>query len=126
MACPKMPDGCTVRAIYILHLGIYLDDTLDMARDPFARSILLHELVHHAQAVMARFPDLSTCEARKASEEEAYEVQSSYLHKVGSPKQLPRGTTQMLRCPTEVKTEAPANASYKGAHGNQLYKQQGG
>ena len=104
MACPKMPDGCPIRAIYIRHLGIYLDDTLDLEGDPFARSILLHELVHHAQAVMARYPDLRTCEAHKASEEEAYEIQSSYLHKVGSPKQLPRGIAQRMRCPVQNPT----------------------
>jgi hypothetical protein len=116
MACPSMPDGCTVRAIYIRHLGIYLDDTLDLEGDPFARSILLHELVHHAQAVMARYTDLSTCEVRMASEAEAYEIQSSYLRKVKSPKQLPPGIAQVLRCPTEVKTRSPYNASYQGEH----------
>ena len=101
MACPGTTGGCRIRAIYIPHLGVFLDDDLDLEKDPFARSILLHELVHHAQAVMAKYEDLSTCEAWKASEVEAYEIQSSYLRRVGSATQLPRGMTQMLRCPTE-------------------------
>ena len=99
MACPGMT-SCRIRAIYIPHLGIYMDDNLDLEKDPFARSILLHELVHHAQAVMAKYEDLSICEAWKASEIEAYEIQSTYLHRVGSATQLPRGITQMLHCPT--------------------------
>ena len=41
MACPRMTGGCRVSAIYIRHLGIYLDDNLDLESDPFARSILL-------------------------------------------------------------------------------------
>ena len=100
MACPGM-NGCRIRAIYVPHLGVYLDDNLDVEKDPFARSILLHELVHHAQAVMAKFEDLSLCETWKASEIEAYDIQNNYLRRVGSATQLPRGIAHMLRCPAE-------------------------
>lgn len=96
MACQQ---PCRVRAIYIPHLGVYMDDNLDIEHNEFDRSILLHELVHHAQAVMGKYEDLSLCESWKSSEIEAYRIQDMYLARVASAKRIPRMLTQALRCP---------------------------
>ncbi len=87
---------CRVRAIYIPHLGVYMDDNLDIEHNEFDRSILLHELVHHAQAVMGKYEDLSLCENWKSSEIEAYRIQDMFLARVASAKRIPRGMTQAL------------------------------
>ena len=96
MACQQ---ACRVRAIYIPHLGVYLDDDLDIEHNEFDRSILLHELVYHAQAVMGKYEDLSLCQNWKSSEVEAYRIQDVYLARVGSAQRIPRSVAQMLNCP---------------------------
>lgn len=96
MACQQ---ACRVRAIYIPHLGVYMDDNLDIESNEFDRSILLHELVHHAQAVMGKYEDLSLCESWKSSEIEAYRIQDMYLARVASAKRIPRTLAQALHCP---------------------------
>lgn len=71
---------CAIRAIYDPTLGIYLDEKLDVANNTFDRSILLHELVHHVQAVSGRFElGASNCMRRNAAEREAYALQNRYL-----------------------------------------------
>ena len=96
MACQR---PCRIRAIYIPHLGVYLDDNLDLEHNAFDRSILLHELVHHAQAVMGKYDDLSLCENWKSSEVEAYRIQDLYLARVGSAQRIHHSIGQALRCP---------------------------
>ena len=97
MACQQ---ACRVRAIYVPHLGVYMDDNLDIEYNEFDRSILLHELVHHAQAVMGKYEDLSLCQNWKSSEVEAYRIQDTYLARVGSPRRIPPGLAQLLlHCP---------------------------
>lgn len=96
MACQEK---CRVSAIYIPHLGVYIDDNLDIEHNEFDRSILLHELVHHAQAAMGKYEDLSLCQSWKASEIEAYRIQDLYLARVGSAKRIPHSIAQALRCP---------------------------
>ena len=76
MVCDR---PCATRAAYIPHLGIFIDSALDVENDRYARSILLHELVHHAQTLAARFDSLDPCEGWNAAESEAYEVQDKYL-----------------------------------------------
>ena len=76
-----------------------IDDNLDIEHNEFDRSILLHELVHHAQTVMGKYEDLSLCESWKSSEIEAYRIQDMYLARVASAKRIPRMLTQALRCP---------------------------
>ncbi|MDQ3260003.1 MAG: hypothetical protein M3Q00_04325 [Pseudomonadota bacterium] len=95
MACQQ---PCRIQAIYLPHLGIFLDQDLDVVNDDYARSILLHELVHHAQAVMAKYEDLSLCESWKSSEAEAYKIQDYYLVRVGSARRIMPGIAQRLRC----------------------------
>jgi hypothetical protein len=75
-----------------------LDEDLDVVNDEYARSILLHELVHHAQALLAKYEDLSLCESWKSSEVEAYDIQGKYLRRVGSARHLFPGIAQALRC----------------------------
>lgn len=70
---------CLARAVYLPDRGILLDATLDPVADPYARSILLHELVHHVQETAARFAQLPECRRWAAREQEAYGIQRRYL-----------------------------------------------
>jgi hypothetical protein len=81
---------CRVRAFYHPDFGLLIDDTLDIAGNLYDRSILFHELVHHAQHVNGRFEELrSVCEARAASEGEAYGLQNRYLAANGAGESVP-------------------------------------
>jgi len=73
---------CGVHAYYLDNHGVVMRDDLDVAGDVRARSILLHELVHHAQSLNGRFSDLPACERWYLREEEAYRVQNAYLSKL--------------------------------------------
>lgn len=82
---------CRVRAVYLRDSGIYLDETLDVQGDDLARSILLHELVHHAQAVSGHFDLLNDdCRRWTEGEREAYKLQRLYLRHINSPIGLAR------------------------------------
>jgi len=72
---------CQIKAVYDPTLGVFIDETLDVQNNLFARSILLHELVHHAQSVSGRFDlgDSSVCSRRNSAEQEAYFIQNRYL-----------------------------------------------
>jgi len=71
---------CAIRALYDPARGVFIDETLDVVNDPFARSILLHELVHHVQAVSGRFDSMSSpCLRYNKAEAEAYLIQNHYL-----------------------------------------------
>jgi hypothetical protein len=71
---------CQIKAYYDPTRGVYIDRTLDLAGDPFARSILLHELVHHSQAVSGRFDSTSdACTRQNRAEAEAYDIQNRFL-----------------------------------------------
>ncbi len=71
---------CAIRAIYDPTLGVFIDEKLDVFDNAFDRSILLHELVHHVQAVSGNF-DLgaSNCSRKNLAEREAYYIQNRYL-----------------------------------------------
>lgn len=71
----------------ILAEGIYLDDTLDPMADVFARSVLVHELVHHLQQQVGAYghgiaPD---CVSYVRSEAEAMLAQAQYLYEQHVP-----------------------------------------
>lgn len=68
-----------IKAAYIPEKGVYLDNRLDPENDLMDRSILLHELVHYAQAKSGRYAHLDDCERRRQEEVEAYEIQNAYL-----------------------------------------------
>lgn len=71
---------CRIRAAYDATLGVFIDENLDVANNTFDRSILLHELVHHVQAVSGRFDmGSSDCMRRNLAEQEAYFIQNRYL-----------------------------------------------
>ena len=78
----RLCDGrdCRVKAYYHPQAGVVVDETLDLQDDPFDRSVLLHELVHHLQKTTGKF-DLvaSFCDRRISEELEAYEIQNRYL-----------------------------------------------
>lgn len=76
---------CTmVEAAYVPQEGIFVDSRLDPLNNEMDRSILLHELVHHVQAVTGRYADLNACERRQKEESEAFAIQNGYLASVRS------------------------------------------
>ena len=76
--------ACGVKGFYLKDNGVYLDQSLDLEHDVKARSILLHELVHHVQGVTGKFDAMPGCHAWYAKEFEAYSIQNSYLRREGS------------------------------------------
>ena len=70
---------CAARAVFVPGEGVFIDDDLDLVNDPYARSILVHELVHYLQGAAGRFDDLAPCLAWNAREREAYMIQNAYL-----------------------------------------------
>jgi hypothetical protein len=71
---------CRVMAFYDPAQGVFIDDSLDIRSDSFARSILLHELVHHLQHASGRFDTIANrCAQHSLKESEAYEIQNRYL-----------------------------------------------
>lgn len=78
------PTGCRVKAFYMKGEGVYIDAALDVEHDLPARSILLHELVHHVQGETGRFGSMPDCHAWYAREFEAYQIQNQYLRREGS------------------------------------------
>jgi hypothetical protein len=88
---------CRMQAYYLPGEGVYMDATLDPERDVFARSILLHELVHHLQKVSGKYMKIpSECDRWYAAELEAYETQNRYLESVNSPHRVYINTWQLM------------------------------
>jgi len=82
--------ACHIRAIYHPDFGLLVDETLEAAGNLYDRSIVFHELVHHAQHINARFTEMHTsCERRAAAEREAYSLQNRYLAANGSSDPVP-------------------------------------
>ena len=76
---------CGVKAFYAPNEGVFIDDSLDIEHDVHARSILLHELVHHVQAVSGRFDAMrNACMRSNRAEAEAYRIQNLYLVSIHS------------------------------------------
>jgi hypothetical protein len=76
---------CGVKAFYAPNEGVFIDDSLDVEHDVHARSILLHELVHHVQAVSGRFDAMrNACVRSNSVEAEAYRIQNLYLVSIHS------------------------------------------
>jgi hypothetical protein len=92
---------CRVQAFYHPDFGVFVDEKLALESDPYAKSILLHELVHHAQQIGGRFETLqSECHRRAAAESEAYEIQNRFLAMQQAPQRIPIGRFS-LSCPDE-------------------------
>lgn len=80
MACEK---PCRVRALYVPERGVFVGEDLNFD-DPYARSVLLHELVHHQQHLHAKFEEIAdSCQRQYQQELEAYNVQNWYLKRHG-------------------------------------------
>src|SRR5579859_2229020 len=80
---------CAVQAFYRPGEGIYIDEKFDLANDEFARSVLLHELVHHMQRVSGTFQRMpSACDRWYAAEGEAYTIQNRYLETMHDPHRI--------------------------------------
>jgi hypothetical protein len=76
---------CGIKAFYAQNEGVFIDSSLDMEHDVHARSILLHELVHHVQSVSGRFDAMSNaCVRSNTAEAEAYRIQNLYLISIHS------------------------------------------
>ena len=74
---------CTAQAFYNPGDGVYIDEAFDLANNEFARSVLLHELVHHVQRVSGTFQKIpSECDRWYAAEREAYNIQNRYLEEM--------------------------------------------
>ena len=79
--CDSRP--CRIKAFYHPESGVFVDETLDFQNDPFDRSILLHELVHHLQKTSGKYQIVTSFCSRRISEElEAYEIQNRYLSEI--------------------------------------------
>jgi hypothetical protein len=93
---------CPVKAYYHPDVGVYIDQDLDLTDDVFARSILLHELVHHVQHTTGKFEIFSGfCVRKNAEEMEAYKIQNLYLsHEHSAKRAVYMGWAS--RCKEEV------------------------
>jgi len=80
-ACQK---PCAALAVYRAGEGVYLDESMKPETNVFARSVLLHELVHYVQDMNHELIDLKDCERWYRREQEAYAVQKRFLEIVGS------------------------------------------
>jgi hypothetical protein len=81
LACGK---PCPALAAYRPGEGIYLDEALKPESNVFARSVLLHELVHYVQDVSNELAGVRPCERWYRREQEAYAIQKRFLALLGS------------------------------------------
>lgn len=75
---------CAALAAYRPGEGIYIDEALEPETDIFARSVLLHELVHYVQDVANELASAEACDRWYRREQEAYAIQKRFLMLVGS------------------------------------------
>jgi hypothetical protein len=72
--------ACQVKAFYLPEKGVFVNEQLNFAEDVVARSVLLHELVHHVQHVSGKFEGVpDKCDRWYSKELQAYEIQNAYL-----------------------------------------------
>jgi hypothetical protein len=83
MICNK--SACGVLASYWHGEGIYIDENLKPETSLFARSVLLHELVHYLQDTHDAWGGLRDCDRWYHRELEAYALQKQFLTLIGSP-----------------------------------------
>ena len=77
-------EKCAALAVYRSGEGIYIDDALKPETNIFARSVLLHELVHYVQDVSNELASAEPCDRWYRREQEAYAIQKRFLIIVGS------------------------------------------
>ena len=76
---------CPVYGWYARTGTIYLDDGLDIQTDVFARSVLVHELVHFLQGQTDRAGAKLDCSVQDLREREAYHIQYRWLARQAAP-----------------------------------------
>ena len=81
LACGRK---CPALGAYQPGEGIYLDESLQPETNVFARSVLLHELVHYVQDLSAQWENAESCDRWYRREKEAYAIQEHFLALVGS------------------------------------------
>jgi hypothetical protein len=97
LACGR---PCPVLGLYTYGDVVLLDDTLSPETDIYARSILLHEIVHYLQERSGKYGrGMDPCTAAILRERQAYHVQNEYLARHG---ETPRAGSSLhtLRCVT--------------------------
>lgn len=87
MACER---PCNVQGWYPGGDTIYLDERLDPVGDLWARSILVHELVHYLQEQDGAFGRVPSCRRWLEREGEAYEIQNRWLMQHRPRTRVPR------------------------------------
>ena len=102
---------CPVYAVFDSEDGILLDRRLDLSSDGYARSVLLHELVHFAQWKKAGHA-AGDCPEWMKRESEAYRIQFLWLANQppdwrNSP--LPRPNRARLHCGHDTTLAAAGN-----------------
>ena len=81
--------NCGIKALYLPDKGVFVSNAIGSFDDAFARSIVLHELVHHLQHVTGKFDMVAdTCDRWYSKEREAYQVQNAYLQREGEPRRF--------------------------------------
>ena len=81
--------NCGIKAFYLPDKGVFVSNAIGSFDDAFARSIVLHELVHHLQHVTGKFDMVAdTCDRWYSKEREAYEIQNAYLQRQGEPRRF--------------------------------------
>ncbi len=69
---------CGAIAWYDNHGGIYIDERYHAEDTPFARSLVVHEMVHYLQDLSGRF-DPASCADHRRREYEAHALQREYI-----------------------------------------------
>jgi hypothetical protein len=72
-------EKCAVLAAYDSGEGIYIDESLKPETDVFARSVLLHELVHYVQDISNEMVSAEPCQRWSRREQQAYAIQMRFL-----------------------------------------------
>lgn len=92
---------------------IYVDERLRYSTSSFAKSLIVHELVHYLQHRSGEF-DTFSCEHSIAREREAYSVQSDYMLQLGNAVNPMRLHPTSCRYPSEptVNTDEVASLEY--------------
>lgn len=82
---------------------VYIDEALEPETDIFARSVLLHELVHYVQDVSDELIDAEPCRRWSRREQRAYAIQMRFLSLAESELVVAAyiGSTGVT-CPAEV------------------------
>ena len=111
LACGR---PCPALGAYRSDEGIYLDESLTPETNVFARSVLLHELVHYVQDAAAGMEVVESCERWYQREKEAYAIQEHFLALASSEHRVAFSTlfgySALLDCEDMAEGEAIGTA----------------